>query len=229
MACSAPNPCTFDNHLIHEKINLPSPPNSSCGDEREPELTFNTNTTTIITTTPPPTTTHYTTADLSENYTIDHSKPNIIEQEQYTLKSQKDYRVISSTTPSFTSNTTSSSSSSLKRSLSSSSDEEDSSDIDNLTETPKHKKPALSETHRCNDCGKLYKHLKSLFKHQWEHSEYWEASSKLSLTKHQQVQMLEAASILTSMKKQNNIDQDTGDSEEDNDQDEYEEGGISLM
>jgi hypothetical protein len=223
MTCSAPTSCTFDNHLIHEKTNLPSPPNSSCGDEREPELTPNTNTI------PPPPITHYTTADLSENYTIDHSKLNIIEKEQYTLKLQKDNHVISSTTPSFTSNTTSSFSPSLKRSLPLSSDEEDSSDIDDSTETTKRKKPALSETHRCNDCGKLYKHLKSLFKHQWEHSEYWEASSKLSLTKHQQVQMLEAASILANMKKQNIINQDTDDSEEDNDHDEYEEGEISLM
>ncbi|KAI8981672.1 hypothetical protein BDF20DRAFT_834363 [Mycotypha africana] len=54
--------------------------------------------------------------------------------------------------------------------------------------------------HRCRDCGKVYKHLNCLFKHQWEHTEQWEYTSSFLLTKHQQVQMLEAASILLNMK-----------------------------
>lgn len=52
----------------------------------------------------------------------------------------------------------------------------------------------------CSDCGKKYKHPNCLTKHQWEHSEQWEYTSKFLLTKHQQVQMLEAASILMNMK-----------------------------
>lgn len=205
MACLSPTACTFnENHVIHEKNNLPSPPNSSCGEEREPELT---------TSTLP--TAHYTT-DSSENYTIDHSKPHIIRQDQYTLKLPKDHRVQPSLTAS-SSSSSPSSSVSLKRSLPLTSDD-DNSDVDDsskTTEKPKRKKPALLETHRCDECGKLYKHLKSLFKHQWEHSEYWEASSKLSLTKHQQVQMLEAASILTSMKKQATLKQQESDDDDD--------------
>ena len=116
-------------------------------------------------------------------------------------------------------------------------------DVSKATEKSKRKKPALLETHRCDECGKLYKHLKSLFKHQWEHSEYWEASSKLSLTKHQQVQMLEAASILTGMKKQTILEQQQQDSEyeeddfeqqqeafeEGEDDDDEDEDEISLM
>ncbi|KAL1935572.1 hypothetical protein VTP01DRAFT_4712 [Rhizomucor pusillus] len=53
--------------------------------------------------------------------------------------------------------------------------------------------------HRCEECGKVYKHPNCLSKHRWEHSEQWELTSKLLLTKHQQVQMLEAAAILLSM------------------------------
>lgn len=53
--------------------------------------------------------------------------------------------------------------------------------------------------HRCEQCGKVYKHPNCLAKHRWEHSDQWELTSKLLLTKHQQVQMLEAAAILVSM------------------------------
>ncbi|KAI8638319.1 hypothetical protein BD408DRAFT_423219 [Parasitella parasitica] len=207
--------CTFtDNHLAHEKNSLPSPPTSSCGDEREPELI-----------TPPPlpslvSITDYKAADISENYTIDHSKPDAIKQEQYTLKLHKDGHVDASTTRSI-------SPSSLKRSLLSS--DEDTSDNDDAAPVAKRKRPTLSETHGCNKCGKLYKHLKSLIKHQWEHSEYWEASSKLSLTKHQQVQLLEAASILTSMKKQHTLNQETDSDSDDYNMDDDEEGEITLL
>ncbi|KAG2227630.1 hypothetical protein INT45_004671 [Circinella minor] len=54
-------------------------------------------------------------------------------------------------------------------------------------------------TYRCDDCGKVYKHPNCLSKHRWEHSDQWELTSKLLLTKHQQVQMLEAAAILVGM------------------------------
>ncbi|KAI7859875.1 hypothetical protein BDC45DRAFT_495208 [Circinella umbellata] len=53
--------------------------------------------------------------------------------------------------------------------------------------------------YRCDDCGKVYKHPNCLSKHRWEHSDQWELTSKLLLTKHQQVQMLEAAAILVGM------------------------------
>ncbi|KAK4509154.1 uncharacterized protein ATC70_007504 [Mucor velutinosus] len=240
MTCLSATACTLNEGLaIHEKNNLPSPPNSSCGEERELELATTTTTTTTTTITTTTTTTspvsakaavHYTT-DSSENYTIDHSKPHTIQQAPYTLKSPKDHRVASTKTPSLTASTSSSSSSSsgsLKRLLPFTSDDDDHSDMENSSKATekKRKKPALSDTHRCDECGKLYKHLKSLFKHQWEHSEYWEASSKLSLTKHQQVQLLEAASILTGMKKQAMLEQARQqgiENEEDDDDDDFEQ------
>ncbi|CAO3657675.1 unnamed protein product [Mucor hiemalis] len=52
---------------------------------------------------------------------------------------------------------------------------------------------------QCGECGKVYKHPNCLSKHQWEHSEEWEFTSKFLLTKHQQVQLLEAAAILMNM------------------------------
>lgn len=54
-------------------------------------------------------------------------------------------------------------------------------------------------TYQCPECGKVYKHLNCLTKHKWEHSEYWAETSKLSLSKHQQVQVMEAAQILMRM------------------------------
>ncbi|KAI7866192.1 hypothetical protein BDF14DRAFT_1817062 [Spinellus fusiger] len=53
--------------------------------------------------------------------------------------------------------------------------------------------------HQCHLCGKAYKHAACLSKHRWEHSEEWALTSQWLLTKHQQVQMLEAAAILVSM------------------------------
>jgi hypothetical protein len=58
---------------------------------------------------------------------------------------------------------------------------------------------SFSGQYRCNDCGKSYKHPNCLQKHRWEHSEEWEITKNLPLTKHQQVQMLEAAAILVGM------------------------------
>ncbi|ORE07562.1 hypothetical protein BCV72DRAFT_107277 [Rhizopus microsporus var. microsporus] len=54
------------------------------------------------------------------------------------------------------------------------------------------------DPHKCNDRGKIYKHRNYLTKHQWE------IVSKFLLTKHQQVEMLEAAIILMNLDKKNN-------------------------
>ncbi|ORX98738.1 hypothetical protein K493DRAFT_406482 [Basidiobolus meristosporus CBS 931.73] len=53
--------------------------------------------------------------------------------------------------------------------------------------------------HTCSVCGKKYKHKNCLYKHFWEHHESWETCLKFNLTKHQQVQMMEAAQILVDM------------------------------
>ncbi|KAG6000182.1 hypothetical protein E4U54_001523 [Claviceps lovelessii] len=52
---------------------------------------------------------------------------------------------------------------------------------------------------RCNECGKSYKHGSCLVKHLWEHTPEWSLTSKLLISKHQQVQLLEAASVLVAM------------------------------
>ncbi|KAH6625001.1 hypothetical protein B0J18DRAFT_466173 [Chaetomium sp. MPI-SDFR-AT-0129] len=66
---------------------------------------------------------------------------------------------------------------------------------------------------RCEKCGKGYKHSSCLSKHLfvptflslpsptpwWEHTPEWSYTSKLLISKHQQVQLLEAASVLVAM------------------------------
>ncbi|KAJ5095736.1 hypothetical protein NUU61_005092 [Penicillium alfredii] len=52
---------------------------------------------------------------------------------------------------------------------------------------------------RCDRCGKGYKHGSCLSKHMWEHNPAWAITSKLLISKHQQVQLLEAASVLVNM------------------------------
>ncbi|KAF2455915.1 hypothetical protein BDY21DRAFT_63672 [Lineolata rhizophorae] len=52
---------------------------------------------------------------------------------------------------------------------------------------------------RCEKCGKGYKHSSCLTKHLWEHTPEWAYTSKLLISKHQQVQLLEAASVLVAM------------------------------
>ncbi|KAI9787337.1 MAG: hypothetical protein M1835_002804 [Candelina submexicana] len=52
---------------------------------------------------------------------------------------------------------------------------------------------------RCEKCGKGYKHSSCLTKHLWEHTPEWSYTSKLLISKHQQVQLLEAASVLVAM------------------------------
>ncbi|KAJ2774843.1 hypothetical protein IWQ57_000643 [Coemansia nantahalensis] len=51
----------------------------------------------------------------------------------------------------------------------------------------------------CSVCGKRYKHRSCLHKHLWEHHDAWDACLKYNLTKHQQVQMMEAAQVLVDM------------------------------
>ncbi|KAF2824972.1 hypothetical protein CC86DRAFT_49216 [Ophiobolus disseminans] len=62
---------------------------------------------------------------------------------------------------------------------------------------------------RCEKCGKGYKHSSCLTKHLWEHTPEWQYTSKLLISKHQQVQLLEAASVLVAMNKES----DAGDSD----------------
>lgn len=57
----------------------------------------------------------------------------------------------------------------------------------------------LKELLRCETCGKAYKHVSSLAKHLWEHTPEWTMTKRLLISKHQQVQLLEAASILVGM------------------------------
>ncbi|KAJ3301527.1 hypothetical protein HDV03_000703 [Kappamyces sp. JEL0829] len=63
--------------------------------------------------------------------------------------------------------------------------------------------PSQSGTHKgkwvCESCGKIYKHPNCLGKHKWEHTEAWKETNKLSISKHQQVQLLEAASVLVGL------------------------------
>jgi len=55
------------------------------------------------------------------------------------------------------------------------------------------------EIHKCETCSKVYRHPSCLVKHRWEHTIHWRESSKLSGSKHQTVQLLEAAAILVGM------------------------------
>ncbi|RLV84819.1 hypothetical protein JA9_000442 [Meyerozyma sp. JA9] len=57
----------------------------------------------------------------------------------------------------------------------------------------------LKEELKCEACGKGYKHISSLAKHLWEHTPEWNVTKKLLISKHQSVQLLEAASILVGM------------------------------
>ena len=54
----------------------------------------------------------------------------------------------------------------------------------------------MSAQHQCEVCGKVYKHRNCLSKHRWEHHDAWEHTKKVCQTKHQQVQLLEAAQVL---------------------------------
>ncbi|KAF7197122.1 hypothetical protein HII31_01547 [Pseudocercospora fuligena] len=75
------------------------------------------------------------------------------------------------------------------------------------TRLTKKEKAAAGEL-KCEHCGKAYKHGSCLNKHlgvanivpaSWEHTPQWQYTSKLLISKHQQVQLLEAASVLVAM------------------------------
>ncbi|KAK9475918.1 hypothetical protein V1514DRAFT_338554 [Lipomyces japonicus] len=66
----------------------------------------------------------------------------------------------------------------------------------------------LKEELKCELCGKGYKHISCLTKHLWEHTPEWTVTSKLLISKHQQVQLLEAASILVSMTEEEDCDEE---------------------
>ncbi|KAK3070990.1 hypothetical protein LTR53_009473 [Teratosphaeriaceae sp. CCFEE 6253] len=71
------------------------------------------------------------------------------------------------------------------------------------------KEKAATGDLKCDQCGKAYKHGSCLTKHLWEHTPQWQYTSKLLISKHQQVQLLEAASVLVAM----NQDPPTNDSD----------------
>ncbi|GAA5969295.1 hypothetical protein JCM11641_007541 [Rhodosporidiobolus odoratus] len=52
------------------------------------------------------------------------------------------------------------------------------------------------QTFECEKCSKVYRHSTCLTKHRWEHTAHWKEASRLLLSKHQQVQLLEGAAIL---------------------------------
>ncbi|KAF2206643.1 hypothetical protein CERZMDRAFT_89137 [Cercospora zeae-maydis SCOH1-5] len=78
------------------------------------------------------------------------------------------------------------------------------------TRLSKKEKAATGEL-KCEHCGKAYKHGSCLTKHLWEHTPQWQYTSKLLISKHQQVQLLEAASVLVAM---NQEGKDGGDSDD---------------
>ncbi|WFD41419.1 hypothetical protein MPSI1_000046 [Malassezia psittaci] len=67
--------------------------------------------------------------------------------------------------------------------------------------------PSNQLLHKCESCSKVYRHPSCLVKHRWvghyayiqEHTMYWKEASKFLMSKHQQVQLLEAAAILVGM------------------------------
>ncbi|GEM06140.1 zinc finger, C2H2-type domain containing protein [Rhodotorula toruloides] len=58
------------------------------------------------------------------------------------------------------------------------------------------KRKDKGQTYECEKCAKVYRHSTCLTKHRWEHTAHWKEASKLMLSKHQQVQLLEGAAIL---------------------------------
>ncbi|KAL9121539.1 MAG: hypothetical protein Q9187_001910 [Circinaria calcarea] len=62
---------------------------------------------------------------------------------------------------------------------------------------------------KCEKCGKFYKHRSCLAKHLWEHTPEWSYTSKLLISKHQQVQLLEAASVLVTMNQDSSVPPDS--------------------
>ncbi|KAJ3274590.1 hypothetical protein HDV01_002474 [Terramyces sp. JEL0728] len=67
-------------------------------------------------------------------------------------------------------------------------------------------KDKLKQKWICDACGKTYKHPNCLSKHKWEHTDYWKETSKLAISKHAQVQLLEAASVLIGFQKDEDLE-----------------------
>ncbi|KAJ7143759.1 hypothetical protein C8R44DRAFT_139692 [Mycena epipterygia] len=74
-----------------------------------------------------------------------------------------------------------------------------------ITHTPSGRKKRGVD-HKCESCSKIYRHPSCLIKHRWEHTPHWRTLSSLPhpaaggggvLSKHAQVQLLEAAAILS--------------------------------
>lgn len=65
------------------------------------------------------------------------------------------------------------------------------------TPIPIGKNKKRGQDFKCESCSKIYRHPSCLIKHRWEHTPHWRESSKYVLSKHQQVQLLEAAAILS--------------------------------
>ncbi|KAF9977362.1 hypothetical protein BGZ73_006231 [Actinomortierella ambigua] len=58
----------------------------------------------------------------------------------------------------------------------------------------------------CGECPKTYKTRTALLKHQWEHSPHWGiVDSDPDMSKHQQIQLMEAAQILLDMRSGRNL------------------------
>jgi hypothetical protein len=53
---------------------------------------------------------------------------------------------------------------------------------------------------RCGVCRKAYKHGYCLTKHAWEHHALWPLTKGMCPSKHQQVQLLEAAAVLVALR-----------------------------
>ncbi|KAI8147317.1 hypothetical protein BJV82DRAFT_595090 [Fennellomyces sp. T-0311] len=185
-------------------VSLPSPPNSSYGDEasvaiaegpatkeqeRRDSLPTHFNALTLE---------HFSTS-LPENYTIEHSSSPIPIQSHARkphprAESPSIFHHLSPTATAAATGGRTIRNTHRAKSIESSS----SSSLPNF-HTIRNKRDGQKQLHRCEDCGKVYKHPSCLSKHRWEHSDEWELTSKLLLTKHQQVQMLEAAAILVSL------------------------------
>ncbi|KAM3078892.1 hypothetical protein ACMFMF_003820 [Clarireedia jacksonii] len=80
-------------------------------------------------------------------------------------------------------------------------------------------KKANANDLKCDKCGKGYKHSSCLSKHLWEHTPEWSYTSKLLISKHQQVQLLEAASVLVTMNQNANTPPDSARDFHSDDQD----------
>ncbi|KAI9486446.1 MAG: hypothetical protein EXX96DRAFT_598785 [Benjaminiella poitrasii] len=191
------------SHPTSTASGLPSPPNSFFGDESStttPVITIDEHQQrrdSLQTSFNGMTIKDYSTS-LPENYTIDHSLTPL----SSTHSNKRSPHVISSTS-NITATATAAATGGLtiRNRRQSEVNVSGSSGRRKSTFTSRGLSESFSGQYRCNDCGKSYKSPNCLQKHRWEHSEEWEITKKLPLTKHQQVQMLEAAAILINMER----------------------------